>query len=146
MTGRTTTWERAKGSAHYYYPGGNFGGPVPGTHKKLLFWGGFERFLQNQGNANVLSSFIPSPEMMAGDFTMDNPDNQKLCPNGFTPNPNGKYPNGAWCQDLTGTALPDGTTVTNGHVPAKLSRSRERRPWPASGPRPTLIRQLLPAT
>jgi hypothetical protein len=109
-----------KGSAHYYYPGGNFGGPVPGTHKKLLFWGGFERFLQNQGNANVLSSFIPSPEMMAGDFTMDNPDNQKLCPNGFTPNPNGKYPNGAWCQDLSGTALPDGSTVTNGHVPAQF--------------------------
>ena len=22
---------------------GSFGGPVPGTHKHLLFWGGFER-------------------------------------------------------------------------------------------------------
>lgn len=109
-----------KGSAHYYYPGGNFGGPVPGTHKTLLFWGGYERFLQNQGNANVLSSYIPSPEMMAGDFTSDNPDNQALCPNGFTANPSGKWPNGGWCQDLSGTALPDGTTVTNGHIPTQF--------------------------
>ena len=28
----------AQGPQHYYYPGGNFGGPVPGTKRKLLFW------------------------------------------------------------------------------------------------------------
>ena len=32
-----------QGSQHYYYPGGNFGGPVPKTNKKLFFWGGYER-------------------------------------------------------------------------------------------------------
>jgi len=33
------------GPQSYYYPGGSFGGPVPGTHKHLLFWGGYERWL-----------------------------------------------------------------------------------------------------
>ena len=43
-----------KGDASYYYPGGNVGGPIPFTHKKLLGWFGYEHYLQNQGNANVL--------------------------------------------------------------------------------------------
>lgn len=100
-----------QGPQHYYYPGGNVGGPVPGTNKKLLFWGGFEKWLQNQGNANVLSSYIPSPEMMAGDFTNDNADNNALCPTGFYANPSGQYPQGAWCNDLSGTVFPDGTSI-----------------------------------
>ena len=58
-----------RGAAHYYYPGGNFGGPVPFTHKKLRFWVGYERILQNTGNANRLQSFIPTADMMAGNFT-----------------------------------------------------------------------------
>jgi len=93
-----------KAGAHYYYPGGNIGGPVPFTHKKLLFWGGYERFLQNPGNGNILESWIPTPEMMSGDFSSDNADNVALCPNGFSPTASG------WCNDLTGTILPDGVT------------------------------------
>ena len=54
-----------KGDASYYYPGGNFGGPVPFTHKKVLGWFGYEHYLQNQGNANVLHSYIPSSGMAA---------------------------------------------------------------------------------
>ncbi|MGH9615302.1 MAG: carboxypeptidase regulatory-like domain-containing protein [Acidobacteriaceae bacterium] len=96
---------KPKGGAAYYYPGGNIGGYVPKTHKKLFFWGGYERWLQNQGNANVLESYIPSPEMMAGDFTNDNADNKVLCPSGFGPTLTG------WCQDLTGTSYSDGTTA-----------------------------------
>jgi len=102
-----------QGPQHYYYPGGNFGGPVPLTHKKLFFWGGYERLLQNQGNANVLSSYIPTPEMMAGDFTTDNPDNLALCPNGFFATPTGTYPQGAWCSDLSGTIYPDGSSAAS---------------------------------
>jgi Carboxypeptidase regulatory-like domain/TonB dependent receptor len=98
-----------QGAQHYYYPGGNFGGPVPLTHKKLFFWGGYEKWLQNQGNANVLTSFIPTPEMMAGDFSTDNADNLALCPQGFFPTPTGTYPKSAWCSDLSGTIYPDGT-------------------------------------
>jgi len=104
-----------KGGAYYYYPGGNIGGPVPGTHNKLLFWGGYERWLQNQGNVNVLTSYIPSPEMMAGDFTSDNADNAALCPQGFSSTAQGN-----WCNDLTNTILPDGTSVTNGHIPTQF--------------------------
>ncbi len=103
----------ALGPQHYYYPGGSFGGPVPGTHKKLLFWGGYERWLQNQGNQNILSSYIPSPEMMQGDFSLDNADNQALCPKGFFQGkPPGGYPGGSWCSDLGGTILANGTTAT----------------------------------
>ena len=102
------------GPQSYYYPGGSFGGPVPGTHKKLLFWGGYERWLQNQGNANVLTSFIPTPEMMAGDFSTDNADNTAVCPNGFFQGkPPGGYPGGSWCSDLGGTVLANGTDSTS---------------------------------
>jgi hypothetical protein len=96
---------KPKGGASYYYPGGNFGGYVPKTHKTLFFWGGYERWLQNQGNANVLQSYIPSPEMMAGDFTNDNADNRALCPNGFGPTQTG------WCQDLSKTIYSDGSAA-----------------------------------
>jgi len=107
------------GAQHYYYPGGSFGGPVPGTHKKLLFWGGYERWLQNQGNQNILSSYIPTPEMMQGNFSMDNADNQALCPKGFFQGkPPGGYPGGSWCSDLGGTILANGATTTTLPTPA----------------------------
>ncbi|RSL17654.1 carboxypeptidase family protein [Edaphobacter aggregans] len=101
----------AQGPQHYYYPGGNFGGPVPGTNKKLFFWGGYEKWLQNQGNSNVLTSYIPTPEMMAGDFSTDNADNLALCPNGFFATPKSSYPQGQWCGDLSGTVYADGSTA-----------------------------------
>jgi hypothetical protein len=98
------------GPQSYYYPGGSFGGPVPATHKHLLFWGGYERWLQNQGNQNVLTSYIPSPEMLAGDFSTDNADNNALCPNGFFQGaPPGGFGGGSWCSDLGGTNLAAGT-------------------------------------
>ena len=108
-----------KAGAHYYYPGGNVGGVVPFTHKKLFLWGGYERFLQNTGSGSILQSFIPSPEMLAGDFTNDNADNRALCPATAT-NPTGFSSTATnWCNDLTGTVLPDGTTVTNGIIPSQ---------------------------
>ena len=74
---------QALGPQHYYYPGGNVGGPVPGTHKHLMFWGGYEKWLQNLGNGSIATSYIPTPEMLAGDFSTDNADNKSICPNGF---------------------------------------------------------------
>lgn len=103
---------QALGAQHYYYPGGNAGGPVPGTHKHLMFWGGYEKWLQNLGNGSIATSYIPTPEMLAGDFSTDNADNKDICPNGFyvgaAPNGLGK---GAWCSDLGGTILANGTTT-----------------------------------
>ncbi|MGD0647597.1 MAG: Plug domain-containing protein, partial [Acidobacteriaceae bacterium] len=98
-----------KAGAHYYYPGGNVGGPVPFTHDKVFFWGGYERFLQNPGNGNILESYIPTPEMMKGDFSTDNADNNALCPNGFSASQTG-----TWCNNLAGMVLPDGTAITPG--------------------------------
>jgi hypothetical protein len=97
----------AKAGAHYYYPGGNIGGPIPFTRKKMFIWGGYERFLQNPGNGNILESYIPSPEMLAGDFSSDNADNNILCPNGFSSTAQGN-----WCNNLAGMTLPDGTSPT----------------------------------
>ena len=91
----------ARGAAHYYYPGGNAGGPVPFTHKNLFFWGGYENIQQNTGNANILTSFIPTPDMMAGNFT-NTAANVAFCSGNLTPTAT----NG--CNDLTGTVLPDG--------------------------------------
>ncbi len=94
-----------KAGAHYYYPGGSFGGTVPHTQHKLFFWAGYEKLIQNQGNANHLTSYIPSPEMMKGDFSSDNADNAALCPNGFS-----SSFSGTWCNDITSTMiLPDGS-------------------------------------
>lgn len=107
------------GPQHYYYPGGDVGGPVPGTHKKLMFWGGYERWLQNQGNANVLKSYIPTPAMMSGDFSMGDAANAKLCPHGFFQgNPPSGYGGGPWCSDLGGTVLANGTTTATLPTPA----------------------------
>jgi hypothetical protein len=123
----------AKGSAHYYYPGGNFGGPIPFTHKKLLGWFGYEKFLQNTGNANRLTSFIPTADMMAGNFT-NTAANVAFCQGNLTPTAT----NG--CNDLTGTVLPDGTIIGQGTRPAGIIPSQFLDPgakalasfWPAA--------------
>jgi hypothetical protein len=123
----------AKGSAHYYYPGGNFGGPIPFTHKKLLGWFGYEKILQNTGNANRLTSFIPTADMMAGNFT-NTPANVAFCQGNLT----ATATNG--CNNLTGTVLPDGTIVGQGTRPAGMIPSQFLDPgakalasfWPAA--------------
>jgi hypothetical protein len=93
-----------KGPDHYYYPGGSFGGPIPGTHKKVLFWFGYEHYIQNLGNAAKLQSSIPTADMLAGNFT-PTAANQVVCPGGFNST------NTNWCNNLAGTVLPDGTVV-----------------------------------
>ena len=134
----------AQGPQHYYYPGGNFGGPVPHTNKKLLFWGGYERWLQNQGNANVLKSYIPTPEMMAGDFTTDNADNKALCPGGFYATPNSSYPQGAWCSDLSGTVFPDGTQYSANQLTPTAANSGNRIPSQFIDPGAAALAKIWP--
>jgi hypothetical protein len=97
-----------KGPASYYYPGGNAGGPFPFTAKKVLVWGGYERILQNLGNTNRLESYIPTPDMLGGNFG-PTAANLAFCANGYgnitTP---GSPVNGNSCNDLSGTVLPSG--------------------------------------
>ena len=139
-----------KGSAHYYYPGGNFGGPVPFTHKKLRFWTGYERILQNTGNSNRLQSFIPTADMMAGNFT-NTAANMAFCQGALT----NTATNG--CNNLDpappakgsttpgpGTVLPDGTIVGQGNRPAGMIPAEFLDPgakslasfWPAANANP----------
>ena len=143
-----------KGSAHYYYPGGNFGGPIPFTKQKLLFWFGYERILQNTGNSNRLQSFIPTADMMAGNFT-NTPANVKFCKgaNLLATNTNG-------CNDLTGTVLPDGTIIGQGTRPAGIIPTQFLDPgmkalasfWPAANVDPATesggynYDQIIPGT
>ncbi len=100
---------KPRGNAHFYYPGFNVGGPVPGTHKKLRFWFGFERDLQDLGNAAVLKSFIPTADMMSGNFG-PTAANSSFCVGAS--NINSTVDSG--CNDLTGTVLPDGTVLAGG--------------------------------
>jgi hypothetical protein len=106
-----------KGGAAYYYPGGGISGPVPKTNKKLFFYGGAELLYQNQGNANHVVGSVPTPEMLKGDFSLDNADNAAMCPNGFYNT--GITGSQAWCNNVSNaggnsqpTVFPDGTMAT----------------------------------
>ncbi len=73
------SFQKAEGNkivdSHYYYPGGNIGGPVivPGTHfnrnrDKLFFWFGYEYMSQHP--AGSLTEFVvPTPQMKAGNYS-----------------------------------------------------------------------------
>jgi hypothetical protein len=59
----------------FYYPGGDFGGPViiPGTHfnknhDKLFFYGAYE-YMKQQPAGGLQQYFVPTAEMKAGNFT-----------------------------------------------------------------------------
>ncbi len=142
-----------KGSAHYYYPGFNVGGPIPLTKKKLLGWFGYERILQDSGNSNRLQSFIPTPDMLAGNFT-NTAANVAFCQGNLT----AAATNG--CNDLTGTVLPDGSVVGVGARPAGIIPAEFLDPgakalasfWPKANADPTITpggynyNQVIPGT
>jgi hypothetical protein len=106
-------------TAAYYYPGGNFGGPVkvPGTdfnrNNKLLFWFGYEYYNQLLPSTTPLESYVPTAAMENGNFTPSGQGNNALCPNGFTASATN------WCNNLAGTVAPDGTPITGGVIPSQ---------------------------
>jgi len=66
---------RAKPDSYFYYPGGNIGGPVllPWTkfnhnRDKLFFWFGYE-YMKQQPAGTLWQTFVPTPEMRAGNFS-----------------------------------------------------------------------------
>jgi hypothetical protein len=104
----------------YYYPGGNFGGPVRLPHSdfnknnKLLFWGGYEYQYQNPGGSTILKSYVPGADMRNGNFSLNNTtdtsnldSNAALCPGGFSPTATN------WCNDLSGGYDSTGAPITN---------------------------------
>ena len=59
----------------FYYPGGDFGGPVliPGTHfnknrDKLFFYAAYE-YMNQKPAGNLTQYFVPTPQMLQGNFT-----------------------------------------------------------------------------
>jgi hypothetical protein len=61
--------------SQFFYPGVQFGGPVPGTNKKLVFTTAFEYYYQHgvplQGTTipGLLTDNVPTLSMREGDFT-----------------------------------------------------------------------------
>jgi len=97
---------KPEGGAKNYFPGGNVGGPIPFTHKKVLGWFGYERIIQNLGGTTTVASHIPTSDMMGGNFGATSA-NTALCSAYVAKN----GPNNSYCNDLTGTVLPDGTII-----------------------------------
>jgi hypothetical protein len=105
----------ARPSASYYYPGGSIGGPILIPHtgfnkaRKLIFWAGYEDFRQTLPASSPLTSWVPTTAMRAGNFSLTDPDNAKLCAasTGSTD----------FCQVLTGGYAPDGTPLTGTQIP-----------------------------
>jgi hypothetical protein len=75
-------------ASRFLYPGGQIGGPVPHTNKKLVFWSGFEYYYQNQlplgglTTSGLLTDTVPTASMRQGIFDI-NPavaaDNATMC-------------------------------------------------------------------
>ena len=65
----------ANSNEHYYYAGGNVGGPIiiPGLgfnkdRKKLFFWAGYEYMIQHPA-ASPVNYNVPTTEQLGGDFS-----------------------------------------------------------------------------
>jgi hypothetical protein len=106
----------ARPDASYYYPGGSIGGPIliPRTNfnrsRKLIFWAGFESFRQNLPASSPLTSYVPTPAMRAGNFSLSDPANAALCT---------KSTGNDFCQPLKGGFAPNGTALTGTQIPSQ---------------------------
>ncbi|WP_353071742.1 TonB-dependent receptor [Tunturiibacter gelidoferens] len=111
-----STTPTARPEASYYYPGGSVGGPIliPHTNfnysRKLLFWAGFEDFRQTLPAASPLTSYVPTPAMRAGNFSLSDPDNAALCATST---------GNDFCQSLNGGYAPDGTKLSGTQIPTQ---------------------------
>jgi hypothetical protein len=66
----------------YWYPGGQVGGPVPFTHKKLVFFTGYEYYNQSfpeQTSGGLLKALVPTLSERAGHFDPTLSDNAEVC-------------------------------------------------------------------
>jgi hypothetical protein len=72
-------------TGRFIYPGAQFGGPVPGTNKKLVFFAGYEYYYQHgfpfasNPIPGLLTLVVPTASMRAGNFTATAPDNAAFC-------------------------------------------------------------------
>ena len=103
---------------HYYYPGGNMGGPVPGTHKKLMWWFGYEHFYQLASGGTKLYSAIPTPDMLAGNFG-PTAANNALCQAdlGLNADSTATKAQGTYCYDPSTGLGPGGAALNSSALP-----------------------------
>jgi hypothetical protein len=89
-----------KPSDRYLYPGAQFGGPIPHTQKKLLFFSSYEYYHQAFPGP-LLSTIVPTLSMRQGNFSLLQADNQALCGTSFAAHDQWSYPNGSFCTQPT---------------------------------------------
>ncbi len=72
----------ARPNDRYWYPGGQFSGPVPHTNKKLIFFAGYEYYNQTfpEGSTGgIIKAQVPTASMREGLFDPTLADNAALC-------------------------------------------------------------------
>jgi Carboxypeptidase regulatory-like domain len=123
---------------HYYYPGGNLGGPVPFTHKKLLFWAGYEHFYQLATGGTNLTSYIPTPDMLTGNFG-PTAANNALCQAdlGVNAASTAAKAQGTYCYDPSTGRGPGGSAITASAVPVDPGAAALWKLMPAANADPT---------
>jgi hypothetical protein len=111
---------QSRPNEQYFYPGGNFGGPLPlpftsfnHNRDKLFFFAGYEYYHQVfEADQQAISSWVPTAAERQGDFSAASLD-AELCgsrPDG-NPNPNSILP---MC--YVDSFLPNGTAVANNNA------------------------------
>jgi hypothetical protein len=116
---------------HYYYPGGQIGGPIPFTHKKLLAFGGYERYDQQFPDGTTsgkLQANVPTLSERAGHFDLGEADNLAACmamgagTSGWD-SKTGTFHDGSRCQQFTTIATGPTTTatITNDDISAYIA-------------------------
>jgi hypothetical protein len=110
-----------KPDERYWYPGAQIGGPVPFTHKKLVFFGGFEYYNQTfpeQTSGGLLKANVPTLSERAGLFDPTLSDNAAAC------NAMASWVSGGYrCQQFTAINTASGTVngIQNDNVSAYIA-------------------------
>lgn len=112
---------QARPTDRYWYPGGQIGGPVPFTHKKLVFFTGYEYYNQSfpeQTSGGILKAMLPTMSERAGHFDPSLPDNAAVC-SSIASSVSGQYR----CQPITSIDTAKGyvSGISNSDVSAYIS-------------------------
>jgi hypothetical protein len=111
---------QSRPNEQYFYPGGNFGGPLPlpftsfnHNKDKLFFFAGFEYYHQVfEANQQAISAWVPTSAERQGDFSAASLD-AELCGS----RPDGKAnPDAILPMCFVDSFLPNGTAVANNNA------------------------------
>lgn len=111
---------QSRPNEQYFYPGGNFGGPLPlpftsfnRNKDKLFFFAGFEYYHQVfEANQQAISAWVPTSAERQGDYSAASLDSE-LCGSRPDGNPN---PNSILAMCYVDSFLPNLTAVANNNA------------------------------